>query len=165
MRNPYALILTAALTCASALAAGAQGWSPPSADPPAPEGGTPDGDQTSLFERGLENFMQNMLKEAEPHLDRLGRDLGDTMNSLRPVLGDIGNLMDDAKNYQAPERLENGDIVIRRRADAPPPPPVGDTLREMLRPAPEDDPRLNRRPGDREIPILPKAEPGTEIEL
>ena len=31
-------------------------------------------------------------------------------------------LMDDAKNYQAPERLENGDILIRRRADAPPPP-------------------------------------------
>ena len=54
----------------------------------------------------------------------------------------------------APERLENGDILIRRRADAPPPPPVGDSLREMLRPAPEKDPRndsplLNpQRPGD-----------------
>lgn len=165
MRTPYALILTAALTCASAMAAGAQGWQPPSAETPESDGWGRNDSDDSPFERGLESFMQNMLKEAEPHLDRLGRDLGDTLNSLRPVLGDIGNLMDDAKNYQAPERLENGDILIRRRAEAPPPPPVGDTLREMLRPAPENDPRLNRRPGDPEIPILPKAEPGTEIEL
>lgn len=100
-----------------------------------------------LFER-VQTSCRTCWKEAEPHLDKLGRDLGDTVNSLRPVLGDIGTLMDDVKNYQAPERLENGDILIRRRADAPPPPPVGDdALREMLRPAPEDDPRLNPREG------------------
>lgn len=162
MRSLSALILVSALTGVPAIVV-AQGWSPPPAD--APESGGDDNEGGSLFERGMEGFMQNMLKEAEPHLERLGRDLGDTVNSLRPVLGDIGKLMDDVKNYQAPERLENGDILIRRRADAPPPPPVGDALREMLRPAPEDDPRLNRRPGDPEIPILPKAEPGSEIEL
>ncbi len=170
MRRFAALILAAALTAPILVAA--QQWTPPRADQnsdPAPDSES-GGD---LFERGLESFMQNMLKEAEPHLDRLGRDLGDTVNSLRPVLGDIGTLMDDVKNYQAPERLENGDILIRRRADAPPPPPVGDALRNMLRPAPEDDPRLNPREGDppglrdHGLPdrVLPETDPATEIEL
>ena len=168
MRRFSALILAAALTAPILVAA--QQWTPPGADQDPGADTEPGGD---LFERGLENFMQNMLKEAEPHLDKLGRGLGDTVNSLRPVLGDIGTLMDDVKNYQAPERLENGDILIRRRADAPPPPPVGDALREMLRPAPEDDPRLNPREGDpprlrdRMLPdrVLPETDPDTEIEL
>lgn len=161
MRRFSALILAFALIGAPATSF-AQAWSPPSAESADPGA---DSEGGGLLERGMENFMQNMLKEAEPHLERLRRDLGDTVDSLRPLMGDIGNLMDDVKNYQAPERLENGDILIRRRADAPPPPVVGNSLRELLRPAPEDDPRLNRRPGDPETPILPRAEPGTEIEL
>jgi hypothetical protein len=173
MRRFPALLLAA--TLAAPVFAIAQQWTPPGADPEANDdkGG-------SVLERGLDNFMQNMLKEAEPHLDRLSRDLGDTMGALRPVLGDIGKLMDDAKNYQAPERLENGDILIRRRADAPPPPPVGDALRQMLRPAPGDDPQLNPpglnphlnpRKGDDPLRVPdqppPQVEraPGPEIEL
>ena len=163
MRRFPALILAAALSLPVVVIA--QQWTPPGADqdpmPNEDSGG-------SVFERGMESFMQNMLKEAEPHLDRLGRDLGDTVNSLRPVLGDIGKLMDDVKNYQAPERLENGDILIRRRADAPPPPPVGNALREMLRPAPEDDPSLPRSDEDRpRVPdrVLPETDPASEIEL
>ena len=120
MRRFPALILAAALSLPVVVIA--QQWTPPGADQDtAPESDTGDDSGSSVFERGMESFMQNMRKEAEPHLERLGRDLGDTVNSLRPVLGDIGALMDDVKNYQAPERLENGDILIRRRADAPPP--------------------------------------------
>ncbi|SFA60044.1 hypothetical protein SAMN04487972_12623 [Paracoccus halophilus] len=167
MRSDFALILFLALAApASGLA---QGWTPPAAEDPAPESSEGGDGNGALFERGLESFMQNMLKEAEPHLERLGRDLGDTMLSLRPVFQDLGKLMDDVQNYQAPERLENGDILIRRRADAPPPPPVGDALREMLRPAPGDDPRLNpeRDPGPDAPPrdILPELPPGPQIEL
>lgn len=157
MRRFFVPILAAML--AVPVFVSAQLWSPPSAqtDEAAPKDGVPEdgtGAENDPFAGGLENFMQNMLNEAAPHLDKLSRDLGDIGNSLRPVLGDIGKLMDDVKNYQAPERLENGDVLIRRRADAPPPPPVGDSLREMLRPGPEKDPRndsplLNPpRPGD-----------------
>ena len=167
MRRFPALILAAALSLPVVVIA--QQWTPPGADQDtAPESDTGDDSGSSVFERGMESFMQNMLKEAEPHLERLGRDLGDTVNSLRPVLGDIGALMDDVKNYQAPERLENGDILIRRRADAPPPPPVGNALREMLRPAPEDDPSLPRSDEDRpRVPdrVLPETDPASEIEL
>jgi hypothetical protein len=33
-------------------------------------------------------------------------------------------LMDDIGNYQPPERLPNGDILIRRKPDRPLPPPA-----------------------------------------
>ncbi|CAM3166843.1 hypothetical protein SAMN04488021_1354 [Paracoccus aminovorans] len=159
MRNLPHLILAAALL--AGVPAAAQDYEPPQADEPAPDG-TP-GDS---LEGGIENFMRNLLNRAEPHLDRLGRDLGDTLGSVTPVLKDIGELMDDVRNYQAPERLENGDILIRRRPDAPPPPPVGNALREMLRPAPEDDPRLNPPPVDPEAPMpMPPEGPANGIEL
>lgn len=154
MRAFSHLILVAALVAAPALA---QVYEPPKADEPAPE---------ESLEGGIENFLNNLLGQAQPHLDRLGRDLGDTLGSVAPVLQDIGELMDDVRNYQAPERLENGDILIRRRADAPPPPPVGDALREMLRPAPEDDPRLNPPMADPDAPRpLPDPDPESEIAL
>ena len=154
MRAFSHLILVAALVAAPALA---QVYEPPKADEPEPE---------ESLESGIENFLNNLLGQAQPHLDRLGRDLGDTLGSVAPVLQDIGELMDDVRNYQAPERLENGDILIRRRADAPPPPPVGDALREMLRPAPEDDPRLNPPMADPDAPRpLPDPDPESEIAL
>lgn len=167
MRRSTALVLAAAL--AAPVLVAAQQWTPPGADENAGRDAAPGAESTGdLFERGLENLMQNMLREAEPHLNQLGRDLGNLGNSLGPVFGDIGALMDDVKNYQAPERLENGDILIRRRADAPPPPPVGNTLRNLLRPAPGDDPRQTPQEGDPPRSpdrVLPEPDPEAEIEL
>lgn len=153
MRVINPLILAAALAMAGP--ALAQDYEPPKADDPAPD---------DSLDRGIENFLNNLLGQAQPHLDQLGRDLGDTLNSVGPVFQDIGKLMDDVGNYQAPERLENGDILIRRRADAPPPPPVGNALRELLRPAPEDDPRLNPAPALPDAP-RPLPDPDSEIAL
>lgn len=160
MRNLPILILASTLLAGSPAAA--QDYEPPAADAPAPGDSAP-GD---ALESGIENFMRNLLAEAQPQLDRLSRDLGETLGSVTPVFKDIGELMDDVRNYQAPERLENGDILIRRRADAPPPPPVGDALREMLRPAPEDDPRLNPPQLDPDTPMpMPPEEQPDGIEL
>ena len=41
------------------------------------------------------------------------------------VKADLAVLVDDLANYAMPQRLENGDVLIRRKADAPPPPPLG----------------------------------------
>lgn len=153
------LLLCTALTSPCAMA---QDYEPPLADEPTPN--DVPAPELDTLERGLENFMRNLLNQAEPHLDRLGRDLGDTLGAVAPVLQDIGKLMDDVRNYQAPERLENGDILIRRRADAPPPPPMGDALRDMLRPAPEDDPRLNPDMPEAPPPLF-ERDPDSEIEL
>lgn len=114
----------------------AQTYEPPVADAPTDD----------PFQRGLDNILGNLLNKAQPSLDRLGQDLGGLAQRLGPVLGELGDLMDDVRNYQAPERLENGDILIRRRADAPPPPEVGPNLREMMRPAPEAGPDAPRDP-------------------
>lgn len=60
---------------------------------------------------------------------------------MAPVLEDLSVLVDDLENYQMPQRLENGDIIIRRRPGAPPPPPLGDSLQDMV---PPEAPRRSR---------------------
>lgn len=148
------LVLILALLAAPALA-----------QSPEPPAGAPSDD---AFQRGLEDFMGNLLNRAQPSLDRLGQDLGGLAQRLGPVLGELGDLMHDVRNYQAPERLENGDILIRRRADAPPPPELGPNLRDMMRPAPDAAPDAVPSPSPRPAtpaPPVPEPEPGTELEL
>ena len=71
----------------------------------------------------------------------LAQDLAGALRQMGPVLQDLAAQVDDIRNYQAPERLPNGDILIRRREDAPAPPPLGDTLRPDEDPAP-DQPQI-----------------------
>ena len=54
-----------------------------------------------------------------------------TLQEISPALRELGGLVDDIENYQRPERLPNGDIILRRRADAPPPPPT-DRLERLV---------------------------------
>lgn len=148
-------------------------YSPPAADDPGSDRGR-DG-RSSLegtLQEGLNGLFENLLRDIEPHMDAIGRELGGAVQSLGPVFDDLGNMMDDAGNYQAPERLENGDILIRRRADAPPPPVVGEGLQNLLRPAPKRDPHAHRPIGTpRTAPLPPTDIPpqtgrsGDEIEL
>lgn len=93
-------------------------------------------DGFGLVERGLGIIADNLWTEFGPQLDQLGQGMGKALTDLGPVLNDLAVLVDDLGNYQTPERLENGDILIRRRADAPPPPPLGESLREPDDPAP-----------------------------
>ena len=61
---------------------------------------------------------------------RLPKDLDKTLrqllDDLKPALDEMFRLMenfegvDDPRHYQLPEVLPNGDIIIRRRPDAPP---------------------------------------------
>lgn len=83
-------------------------------------------DGTSLMERGLELFFEGLMQEAEPALDEfrgfaeeIGPEMERFFGEARPVLEDLLEMIDDLGNYQAPERLPNGDIIIRRRPDAP----------------------------------------------
>lgn len=107
-------------------------------------------DLESLLERGAEGLLNDLFSDVQPHMDAIGRELSLRMEKLGPIFDDLGNLMDDIRNYQAPERLANGDILIRRKADAPPPPPVSEQFQDLTRPAPDMDPRLNpdRQPSD-----------------
>ncbi len=127
-----AALLTALLAAGPLRAQTAAPEAPP-ADAPAEEEGT------SLMEEGLRMMMRGLMTEMEPALEdmegMLG-ELGDVTDQLGPQIQSILDLMGDVRFYGMPERLPNGDILIRRKADAPPPPPFG-VPEEAPEPAPE----------------------------
>jgi hypothetical protein len=71
-----------------------------------------------------------------PLTERLDRALRDMMEDVQPTLEDALDylrsfgVVDDPRHYEMPEILPNGDIIIRRRDDAP-----------EFRPEPPDEPR------------------------
>lgn len=111
------------------------------------------------LERNAESFFDDLFNNIQPHMDAIGRELGGKLSELTPILEDLGTMVDDIRNYQAPERLANGDILIRRKPDAPPPPPISKRLQDLTKPSPEMDPRNNPEPP----PVIPPA--GDQIEL
>lgn len=83
-------------------------------------------DGFSLMEEGAQMLLRGLMQEMEPAIDDLQtmmEDFGPAMQQftreLGPVLGEILERVDDIKNYDAPEILPNGDIIIRRKPDAP----------------------------------------------
>lgn len=111
-------------------------------------------DEPSLIERGLMLLMDNMFSAIGPELDQVGEGMSGIVSRLGPALQDLAVLVDDIRNYETPERLENGDIVIRRSPDAPPPPPIGENLRDLARPQPDGD----ARPAPPTDPTRPEIE-------
>ena len=97
-------------------------------------------DGTSWAEQGLMLLMDNLFDSVGPEMDQVGEGMSGIVARLAPALQDLAVLVDDIRNYQAPERLENGDILIRRNPDAPPPPPIGQNLRDLTRPPSDADP-------------------------
>ncbi len=95
-----------------------------------------------LVERGLGIIAENLWSEFGP-------ELGQSLTGLAPMAQDLAALVDEVGNYHAPQRLENGDILIRRRADAPPPPALGDAP-DGSAPA---EPRVPVDPDQPEIPL------------
>jgi len=80
----------------------------------------------SLVERGAEMFLRGLMDEVAPHLDEMQQGLESAAKELGPKLTHLLDLVDDMRNYEAPERLPNGDIIIRRSPGAPPPPALPD---------------------------------------
>ncbi|ASM71499.1 MULTISPECIES: hypothetical protein [Roseobacteraceae] len=85
-----------------------------------------DGDGLSLMERGARMFMEGIMKEMEPAIDDLGGlvdEFGPAMRGfaqeMGPALRDLMQQVEDWSVYDAPEILPNGDIIIRRKPDAP----------------------------------------------
>lgn len=135
----HSMFHRAVVACALTLlspAAFAQGYTfeMPQADRPTPPVEIPDGRQSpgepevpdigETLDGSLDTIFDNLFRRAEPHLQGLAQELHGTFSELAPAFRELGGLIDDIGNYEPPERLPNGDILIRRRADAPPPPPL-----------------------------------------
>jgi hypothetical protein len=103
MKSMFALLIAASLMAA----------------PPAPAETKPEVEEgLGLMERGLKLLFDNLLSEMEPALDEMAK----AMKDLEPIARDLARMIGDVRYYDPPERLPNGDIIIRRKAGAPPPP-------------------------------------------
>lgn len=73
----------------------------------------------SLMERGAQQFLEGLLQEMEPALD----GMREFMDEMGPAMMELLEEVKDWSNYEPPEVLENGDIIIRRKPDPTPVPP------------------------------------------
>ncbi|MDO5631320.1 MAG: hypothetical protein Q4G22_05710 [Paracoccus sp. (in: a-proteobacteria)] len=121
---------------------------------PEPQPETPD-QGIDLIERGAGILLRGLLDELAPQMNAMSRDMTDALALMGPALSDLSVLVDDIGNYQTPERLENGDIIIRRKPGAPPAPPVGEGLRQFTQP---DGPALPA-PVVPDLPLNPDQPP------
>lgn len=85
----------------------------------------PDGEGFSLMEEGAKLLLRGLMSEMEPTLN----DMQNALKDMEPALRDLGPkfqqliaMIDDFKNYDAPEMMPNGDIIIRRNAPMLPKP-------------------------------------------
>lgn len=68
----------------------------------------------SLMQQGAELLFNHMMGQVEPSL----QDMALALREAQPKLMEILGMMDDLKNYHAPEKLPNGDIILRRKTPA-----------------------------------------------
>lgn len=79
-------------------------------------------DGFNLMEEGARQFFEGLMTEVEPTLEELqrtmrevGPQMQDFLVEMGPALKGILEKVDDWAVYEAPEMLENGDIIIRRK--------------------------------------------------
>jgi hypothetical protein len=93
-------------------------------------------DAPSLMERGAEMFMEGLMQEMAPAMDdfrSFAEDIAPMFEEMSAEMGaafaQLFKELDSISNYELPEILPNGDIIIRRSPDAPPyVPPKGTDL-------------------------------------
>lgn len=80
----------------------------------------------SLMEEGARMLMRGLMAEMEPAMDdlrdtfeQMGPAFAEFAQSVGPAFAELLNQVDDLRNYAAPEFMPNGDIIIRRKPDAP----------------------------------------------
>ena len=83
-------------------------------------------DEPGLIREGAGMVLRGLAEEARPAIDGLagiGADLLPTFTVLAREMGpafvDVFGRIDAIENYEGPVLLPNGDVLIRRRADAP----------------------------------------------
>ena len=133
MKHITAILLGLSLTPIGADQANAWWWSDEAPEEAAPQDSAPSlapkseiDEGTDLLQQGADLLLQGLRKEMAPALGEMRDSLGQAMTDLQPALKDLAAMVGDMRNFEAPEQLPNGDILIRRKADAPPftPPPA-----------------------------------------
>lgn len=64
-----------------------------------------------LLGEGARLLFRGLMAEMEPALQGMGEQL----KAMEPMLRSLAELIGDIRNYEAPVKLPNGDIIIRRK--------------------------------------------------
>ena len=122
MRRPTFVILAMATMLAATLSLGEQARSQVT---PAPEI-TEDSNREKIL-RGWDSLVEGLQDELTPGLEALrdwadmaGPALESFLEEMGPALTEVINNVRDWTQYETPEILDSGDIIIRRKQDAPP---------------------------------------------
>ena len=70
---------------------------------------------SSLMEEGAQQFLEGLLKELQPAWEEMQA----FMDEMGPAMLELMDEVRDWSAYEPPEMLENGDIIIRRKPEAP----------------------------------------------
>ena len=128
-----------------------------------------DSEGNSLLEEGADLFLRGLIQEVAPPLQELagiGQEVLPIFRALAeefgPALSEVASQIDSIAYYEPPVIAPNGDIVLRRRADAPvwvpPAPDDPGPADPEPEPEPEDEPSFDLSPP-------PEAEPLPELRL
>jgi len=72
----------------------------------------------SLMQEGAKLLLRGLIGQMEPAMDEMSKALAEMeplLKDLPPKLMELMTLMGDVQNYDSPVKLENGDILIRRK--------------------------------------------------
>ncbi|SIN80856.1 hypothetical protein [Vannielia litorea] len=109
MKHLAALTLASTLALAPAHAQEAE---------PRPRGDM--GEGFNLVEEGMMLFFRGLAEEMEPALKDMAREMEPVMRDLAETLGprmaELAEMIGEFDQYHPPEKLANGDILIRRKA-------------------------------------------------
>ena len=75
-------------------------------------------DSPSVIDQALRQLLDGLIQEMEPTLD----DMSEFLAEMGPALAELMDEVKDWSAYEAPEMLDNGDIIIRRKPDTGEPP-------------------------------------------
>lgn len=70
---------------------------------------------TRLLLRGLIDEMEPAMRDFADGLSDVEPKLREFAESVGPALREFGGVIGDLNQYHAPERLPNGDIILRRK--------------------------------------------------
>lgn len=90
-------------------------------------GGDPVDEGFSLMQEGARLLFRGLMDEMQPAIDDftgMAEEIAPALQMLAdemgPALIALMGQIDSIRHYEAPEILPNGDIILRRKPDAPP---------------------------------------------
>jgi len=69
-----------------------------------------------MMERGAQEFLEGLLREMQP----AWQEFQGFLDEMGPAFLELMDDIQDWSAYEAPEILDNGDIIIRRKPDPAP---------------------------------------------